>query len=287
MLMLYSVSSAQCLVYAEEELAKHCHGTQLTCQELNNGVRDASLMLKRGTVYTLYLLNPSHHDIQYSLINDFHKQGDFLHIKNNAEDYQKYVIPAGKSMEHKISLILNNEMKTCVLLAVYMQDSLPDKPAGIYSSFEEFKKSTPGPGYITTFSEEKEQGITYYSMSDKEERKKYKKIYGFCDGADIYLNVATLYPAFGRGNRFARVEKIGRYYYLETTRIILVANVPSPWVVQLIVDSGTGETTELTNSSLKRIISNDQDLLTEFESEKHKQKELKEYLKRYSERKIK
>lgn len=275
------------MVYAEEELAKYCQGTQLTCQELNNNVRDASLMLKKGIVYSLYLLNPSHHDIQYSLINDFHKQGDFLHIKNKAEDYQKFVIPASKSMEHKISLNLNNENKICVLLAVYMQDSLPGKPAGIYNSFEDLMKNTPVPGYITTFSEGKEQETTYYSMSDKEERNKYKKIYGFCDGADLYLNVATIYPVFGRENRFARAEKIGRYYYLETTRIILVSNVSVPLLIRLIVDKGTGEVTELTNNSLKRIISNDQVLLNEFESEKHKTKELKEYLKRYSERKNK
>lgn len=289
-ILLFSMSaSAQCMIYAEEELAKYGHGTYLIHQELNNNVRDANLLLYKRNIYTLYLMNPSHNKMQYNLTHDFNTQAKYIMVNNNAAGYQKYVINVQADLEHKITLNMEKGIKGCILMAVYLEDSLSEKQAGIYNSFEVFRQNTPDKGYITSFTEEKEvissgrqvQELYYYSISNEEEKKLYKKIYGFCDGVDIYLNVSSVDRLFGRNNRFVKTEKIGPYYYLKTTRLIMASNVTVPVVVQLLIDNHSGEVTEFTANALKSIISDNQELVKEFQSENHKTDKLRIYLKRY------
>jgi hypothetical protein len=97
------------------------------------------------------------------------------------------------------------------------------------------------------------------------------------------MNVSSVDKLFGRNDRFVKAEKIGKYYYIKTTRIILISNVPVPVLVQLVIDSQTGEVTELTGNAMKRIIQDDQELLHEFQSESNKTDKFKSYLKRYNE----
>lgn len=293
LLLLYSSGRAQCLVYADEELAKYCQGTYLFHQELNNNMRDASLKLTKGNIYTLYLLNPMHSKVQFDLSNDFKKQGNYLHIINKKENVQIYQIPVNESIEHKFTLNLENDEKACVLLAVFLRDTLTDKQPGIFNSFGDFRQNKPTQGYISAFSEEREPNSLlggkkletyFYSIEKKEEKNAYKKIFAFCDGADVYLNVKEVDPLFGRPDRFAKAEKIGRYYYFRTTRLILTSNTVVPQIIQFVVDANTGKAKELTVNLLKDIISDDPNLLKEFQTVEGKQEKLREYLKKYFDR---
>ncbi len=88
---------------------------------------------------------------------------------------------------------------------------------------------------------------------------------------------------------FIRAESIGNYYYYKVGKLVPVYSGTTvlivPGVDEKVMDMNTGEIIVLNNRKLKEIISDNQQLLTQFENSSHKGRILKEFLMRYMDEK--
>jgi hypothetical protein len=156
---------------------------------------------------------------------------------------------------------------------------------GIYRTFEEFKYNKPSIVDRYTFD-----GKHLWLEDDKTgELKKIKKkeIWGFSDGARVYVS----------WRKYDEMLEMGRYCYFRErgTRVVfgftafppMILPIPVPYKDELIVNFNTGKIYLLSKGLLKKImVSDDQELLTEYMNQKQKGKKLFEYIIKYNDRNV-
>jgi len=205
-LVLQANALAQCGINYKKILDKYCEGEYLIHQELDNkSDASASLILEKDNRYAVYLLNPSHS------IPSFKLEGygklpfkDFETKYNQEENYSTYIFTVNETGEYYFSLDFGTEEKACVLMAIYLQnDNLFN--TGIYKNFKEFKENKPsielnyqistkmrGYGILNASGQ-----IPFYRLNiEKEKGKTIGKVFGFCDGENIYI-ISTKMRGYG------------------------------------------------------------------------------------------
>lgn len=295
-LVFQAMASGQCGINYEEILEKYCGGEYLKHQEINNesGTK-VSMILEKDNRYAIYLLNP---DISLpSLILEGNRESlfkDFEAEFNQKENYSASLFTATETGEYYFSLDFGTEEKACILMAIYLQNDTGLK-AGIYRNFVEFKHNNPSlefnyhvskkmRGYEEFLSSGK---IPYYRLNiDKKMGKTIGKVFGFCDGNNVFINENN--PRLGPRTEFVQVENLGQYCYFEDRKstTVFIGTVPTTnyYLDRKILDTDTGEIIGLNKKTLQEIIANDRDLLAEFKNDPKKGKKLKEYLIKYLEK---
>jgi hypothetical protein len=170
---------------------------------------------------------------------------------------------------------------------------------GIYKTFDEFKFNCPSIPFNDYKVEPKtlcketifaDSLIAYEIILSKEEKKKIKKTgaFGFFDGSNIYVRETSYAPY---SHYFKKLYNLGLYSYFEgIKKNISVQNnfnyttAPSNTIIGKAIDINNGEIIELTKSSLKSILENDEELLNRFKEEEDKKDKIREYIIEYSKR---
>lgn len=163
---------------------------------------------------------------------------------------------------------------------------------GIYRTFEEFKYNNPSLEFkyeITTrnrgygFLNSAGQVTFYRIVIDKKVGKSIGEVYGFSDGKSVYINEEL--PRLGPKAEFSKIEYFAKYCYFEDIFYTTIYNGTSTTTAasldEKIIDINTGVVISLNKQTLRDLLANDSELLDEFNSEKHKNKKLKEYVIRY------
>lgn len=176
---------------------------------------------------------------------------------------------------------------------------------GFYRTYQEFKDNNPtllipattviDDEFISIFTE------PFYcykiNLIDTFKIEKYTPVWGFCDGVHIYLNREK---EFRKRVRYDIIEKMGNYYYFQTTSMtyspgmyvgggvggggMMMGGGASKTVQQMYFDFATGTEELLTKSKLKKLLQQYPDLLQKFKDETSKSKKLKMYFKLFTER---
>ncbi len=178
------------------------------------------------------------------------------------------------------------------------------KVKGIYKSFEEFRKNKPSivfpAGMPIEYLEEETvyEGnlpIAQFNCDSVAPCEKKTPIWGFYDGTNVYISRTA---TFDKKNVYDKVRYLGRYIYYQT---ILKANgnetgpgassggytmggARKITLIEKGIDINTGETFELSNLKITKILSNDKALTAEFKKEKKKEKRQNVYLIKYAEK---
>ncbi len=292
----HSIVFPQCGINYKEILKHSCEGIYLQHQELNeeSGAK-VSMILERDNRYAIYLLNPNF-SIP-SLIFEGNSKSLCMNFKtqvNPKENYSVYSFTAAETGDYYFSLDFGTEKGACVLLAIYLQNDAGLK-AGIYRNFEEFKYNNPAVDFnfqiskkLRKYGDVRSRGkITYYRIKiDPAMGNSIGKVFGFCDGTDIYINDRN--PRLDSRTEFIRIENYGRYCYFEdrTPTTVFIGMVPATIysLERKILDTETGEIVGLNKNRLEEILADDSDLHAEFINDPDKSKKLKEYLIKYLEK---
>jgi len=163
---------------------------------------------------------------------------------------------------------------------------------GVYRNFEEFKTNSPSVEWKYYVKQTTSNYVTFSSsgtvifgklVMEKEERKSFGSIYGFCDGKNIFI-----IPNYKNGvilkrkTSFNKVVYLGRYVYYESfTSVNMGEYGSSKTLDRRFLNINNGDNYSLDKNSLRTVLSQDNDLLYQFENEKRKNKVLKEYLIKY------
>ncbi|MBC2845013.1 hypothetical protein [Winogradskyella flava] len=127
--------------------------------------------------------------------------------------------------------------------------------------------------------------MTVYALDiTKDEAKRIGNILGFCDGKNIYLSPFS--NSYSKGASFHKTEKIGHFLYFNGIKEVNMPQQNLFWLTdcQNLVDLNKKElVSNLTNGKLKKIISNNKELLNRFKKEKKKSTVYRKYLKEYCE----
>jgi hypothetical protein len=124
-----------------------------------------------------------------------------------------------------------------------------------------------------------------YSLDiSKEQAEKIGPILGFSDGKDIYLTPFS--RSYSKGATFHKVEKICHFLYFDGIKEVNMPQQNLFWLTdcQNLLDLNKKERiSNLTNGKIKRIISDNKELVKKFKKEKKKYSLYKKYLKEYCE----
>lgn len=283
---LHFTSFSQCGINSDEILSKNCKGILLRKMEMDNGAgQTATLMLKKDNSYIIYLLNAS------SALPKFKIEGiapnSSLEIQENIDTEKgvaTYQFTPKTDGSYVVKLDFNTNEKACVLVAVYLYD-IGKYKRGIYKSFEEFKYNNPSLALnietkrlVQKFAGDTIGFVAQFDIS-RQKAKEIENCYGFCDGNNIFLARNGL--KIGARRVYDQIEIIGCYGYYRIVSIAFTGNVAVPVVYSYLVNLNTGEVILMTIKSIKNIIENNIELLTEFNNDKHKRSNAKEYLIRY------
>ncbi len=156
---------------------------------------------------------------------------------------------------------------------------------GIYKTFEEFKYNKPSIVDNYTF-DGKHLWLTDQGAQKLKKIKK-KEIWGFSDGARVYIS----------WHKYDEILEKGRYCYFKEkgTRVVfgftafppMILPIPVPYKDELIVNFNTGKTYLLLKGLLKKILAtDDKELLAEYMSQQKKGKKLFEYIIKYNDRNV-
>ncbi|WP_127123248.1 hypothetical protein [Chryseotalea sanaruensis] len=154
---------------------------------------------------------------------------------------------------------------------------------GVYKTFEEFKYNDPS--IVEDFTFDKNQLWLTDSKTGKNSKIKKNEVWGFSDGARIFV----------RWRKYNEIVEMGRYCYFKEkgTRVVFgysmfplaIIPIPVPYTDELIINFNTGKPFLLSKKLLKEILAiDDPELLTEFMNEKQKKKKLFEYIVKYNDR---
>jgi hypothetical protein len=177
-----------------------------------------------------------------------------------------------------------------------LKDSI--KQPGIYRTFEEFRNNNPSEklaGVIVGVDNKYRTSIftdAYFFKSykidlSKEAARELGDVFGFCDGHKIYVLSRAESSARINNAIFYEVNYLGRYCVFDAINFTTYMNsMPGmPGMMSTLPEKGiniiemtTGESKILTNSRLKKIISDNKVLLARFKQEEDKGEHLKEYL---------
>jgi hypothetical protein len=169
---------------------------------------------------------------------------------------------------------------------------------GIYKNFDEFKFNSPSIPFtyeLTTITKYEGTFQTGNSMlvykinisEDEEKNLKKIRVFGFCDGENVYFNEYN--KKLQSNTEFNKIQFIGLYSYFEgfLIRIYTSSNGMTYSTKTLIgkaININSGEIIDLTKSSLKSILENDEELLNRFKEEDDKKDKIREYIIEYSKR---
>jgi hypothetical protein len=224
-----------------------------------------SSVSQNGFNYAMYHMNPDK-GIKYINIGDFQE-------KRNQDEYR---------LSQNQSVHLFNPQESVVLLK--QNHLIP----GLYKNFEELKNNKPSGEFNYQIEEKikKYQGneITSYKLNiDKLKAKEIGIVFGFSDGKNAYLNVNG--SKLSSSTEFARLELFGNYAFYEFGNKVSVSSgteiLSVPKIEQKILDVSTGEVIKLNKNNLKDLMSDNPQLLMEFENSPNKERILKDFLLRY------
>lgn len=287
LIAMQTVTSAQCAVDYREFLDNKCNGVYLRHQDFSNTRNNVmSLVLTKDNTYSIYLLNPSN-SLPSLKVSDNNALSllSFQEAINPSENYSIYTITASETGEYRFALDFHTDEKACVLLAIYLRNA--NFKSGIFKSFDEFRYGNPSIELNCQVLKKKHsvgkgQVISYKLDLDNKKRKTMGKVFGFCDGKDVYID--NNYPNPSSNPEFVKMEYLYKYYFYEYVKYIpimsgsMVTIVPSR--LQMILDMNTGEVRTLNKQTLCEIMANDQALSDEFINSSGKDR-VKEYLIKY------
>ncbi|MBC7485839.1 MAG: hypothetical protein H7282_03715 [Cytophagaceae bacterium] len=180
------------------------------------------------------------------------------------------------------------------------------KVKGIYKSFEEFRTNAPSiplsDRIVITYENEeslyqKDVPIAKLNCDSIMPCEKKTPIWGFCDGTSVYISRET---KFDKNITYDKVVYLGRYMYYQyiikssastsstgpgsSTGGYTMGGARSKTVVDKAIDINTGETFELSNNKIIKVLKDDKVLSAEFAKHKHKEKVQVQYLIKYAEK---
>ena len=128
--------------------------------------------------------------------------------------------------------------------------------------------------------------MTFYKLVvDANSRASIGKVFGFCDGKHIYIN--ELNHKLQSSTEFNKLEYVGAYCYYEDLLCTSLFNgrstINSCYRNSKMIDVNTGEVIYLSKSTFRDLISDNTELLTEYNNERKKKTKYKAYLIRYLE----
>lgn len=214
----------------------------------------------------------------------------------------------------KISLLV---LVVCLLTAVQtigyaqeIKDSLfyfnTIKVKGIYKSFEEFRRNAPSiplPDQVVIAYDveeslyQKDVAIARLNCDSLMPCEKKTPVWGFCDGTSVFISREA---KFDKNITYDKVIYMGRYIYYQyvfktnasatntgpgaSTGGYTMGGARSKTVVNKAIDINTGETFELSNNKILKVLKDDKILTAAFNKEKHKEKVQAAYLIKYAEK---
>lgn len=161
-----------------------------------------------------------------------------------------------------------------------VSDSIYKK--GIYRSFEEFKYNNPS---ITEFSAEKSRLWIKDNVTGAKRKVKNKdKVWGFCDGKQVYVLWRKYNP----------IEIIDRYSYFQERGVriatvvtgypLMIIPLPVPYRVQVVINFNNGKMFVLSKKMMRTILAQDPELLDMFKHELNKKQKFEKYIRLYNQR---
>jgi len=192
-----------------------------------------------------------------------------------------------------------------LILAIssFGQFKIVDDPAlkkGIYRTFEEFKNNSPSlplDFQVKTYkiTSNDANSVAYLSFYNLHVKKKAGKaigeVFGFCDGANVYINsyIPVLHPKAS----FYKIIYWGQYCYFENYSKTYSGMTGYGGGVTIrihgnIIDLSNGRVTEFDKDNFREFIADDEELLARYNDEKlKKHKKIKDYFFEYMDRKNK
>lgn len=180
------------------------------------------------------------------------------------------------------------------------------KVKGIYKSFDEFRRNAPSipltDGTPIEYDVEeslyqKDIPVAKLDCDSVNPAEKKTPVWGFCDGKSVYISRES---KFDKDITYDKVQYLGRYMYYKyihkstasatntgpgsSTGGYVMGGARAKTVVDKVIDINTGETFELSNQKLLKILKNDKALTAAFNKEKHKERVQVPYLIKYSDK---
>jgi hypothetical protein len=168
-----------------------------------------------------------------------------------------------KNSEGELIELENNNLK-------FDYNSIP-KP-GLYSSFTKMSQNTPFLETGYKIDKRAKKKYPKYFIFDEDGKKIKKRIMGFSDGENIYVNASR----YSFESHYVKSKRIGKYIYFEdrfsdpmaAVMFGLLGTVLSNTANGIILDTETGLVTILNYENLTKLLSEHQDILNEFKSSK-------------------
>jgi hypothetical protein len=169
---------------------------------------------------------------------------------------------------------------------------------GIYQNFDEFKHNSPSiPFNYEIISTTKGYGPlnilkhkVYRLNLTRNNAKSIDKIFGFCDGAHVFVNIER--PNLKINTDFDSIQFLGLYCYFEYIDNVSFP-VPGPaietitYLSKKAIDINKETIFTLTDKTLKEILENDKKLLFMYAEEGNYDDKIKDYLIMYSKKHLK
>ena len=184
--------------------------------------------------------------------------------------------------------------------SVFTQELITDSTivlkAGIYRDFFEFKYNCPSrPMKYEVYSFEAKYSKGQFATTENANLYLLvnfdlkKKIYGFCDGVNIFIKVKT---DMDDKPVFSKVEHLGRYAYFTsvTNTSIMPSSIgaiyQAPQLLHKVVSLTTGNTYTVSTGNISQIVKDDSDILDLVNRDNDLNDKLKTYLIMYSNKHI-
>jgi len=126
----------------------------------------------------------------------------------------------------------------------------------------------------------------HFSVLYKGTKKRVKKLFGFSDGKNIYLNASRF--MINGSEYFVKSKMIGRYIYFEdkfasmtaTAAFGMIGALASAQQKGIILDSKSGVTVVLVNKNIDILLESKPELLKEYKNSKRKIENVRELIKK-------
>ncbi|MEW7280671.1 hypothetical protein ABW636_18940 [Aquimarina sp. 2201CG1-2-11] len=204
-----------------------------------------------------------------------------------------------KTLNYSLILIFVFLANFCLNAQTLIIDDLSNLKKGIYKNYEEFKYNKPSLKLdYEILAKNKKYGpinnreiVTFYRLDvTKEQSKSIGPIYGFCDGEHIYIKGYYRVQLKPKTN-FSQLDFVGEYCLYEGVGSSSIntgnGNIAMSNRIYMVLNLNNRQVSVLSKRVLKKIISDDPELLMEFKKRKKKHKILKEYFLKYFDRKEK
>jgi hypothetical protein len=167
---------------------------------------------------------------------------------------------------------------------VFQDDILKDTVHryGIYRAFEEFRRNTPSITQDFVFTKTKPSAGKPFLEKEKNQlllldpkgrtSRVLDKIWGFCDSSGVYIYFEDTYQLGKRYNKLRSLDRycyfVDEYYMDEKTARKNKADHGSRLIrLDYLLNINDGQAYEFTVEALRRILSKDPELLSQFEKE--------------------